>query len=123
MQIFHLWQVDLCGHATIAAAHTLFTSGKVDSNIIEFVTLSGILTAKRVRIENIKEASNGEAHNGFFIELTFPSDPSTEFNSAEDSTLISKALGGASVIKIRKTTRKNLIVIVPNPFPCRKNCV
>ncbi|PON63908.1 Phenazine biosynthesis protein, partial [Trema orientale] len=92
-------EVELCGHATIAAAHTLFTSGEVESNIIEFVTLSGILTATKVIANNV-EASKGEAeaHKGFIIELNFPTDPSTEFDSAEDSLLVSKALGGASVV-------------------------
>ncbi|XWS36277.1 hypothetical protein CRYUN_Cryun20dG0071600 [Craigia yunnanensis] len=51
---FHLrWftpvaKVKLCGHATLASAHTLFTTGLVNSNIIEFDTLFGILTAKKV---------------------------------------------------------------------------
>ncbi|KAJ0110820.1 hypothetical protein Patl1_03419 [Pistacia atlantica] len=37
----------LCGHATLAAAHSLFSRGLVKSNAIEFETLSGILTAKK----------------------------------------------------------------------------
>ncbi|PON78231.1 Phenazine biosynthesis protein [Trema orientale] len=108
-------EVELCGHATIAAAHTLLTSGRVDSNIIEFITLSGILTAKKV-IQNDNEASDGEAEaqKSFFIELNFPTDPSTEFNSVEDSALISKALGGASVINTRISALKKLIVVVPS---------
>lgn len=62
-------QVKLCGHATLAASHALFSNGLVNSNIIEFVTLSGILTAKKV--------PDGEA---FLIELNFPAIPITEFN-------------------------------------------
>ncbi|KAM6541206.1 hypothetical protein CsatB_005653 [Cannabis sativa] len=112
---FHLrWftpvdEVNLCGHATLAAAHTLFTSGEVDSNIIEFVTLSGILTAKR-----IVERSDIDTHKGFFIELNFPTDPITEVVSAEDSILISKALGGATVINTRITTSTKIIAVVPS---------
>ncbi|XP_024017373.1 uncharacterized protein LOC21407765 [Morus notabilis] len=113
-----LAEVELCGHATVAAAHALFTSGKIDSDIIEFATLSGILTAKRVlEVNEVADGSNihnGEAHKGFLIELNFPADPNTEFNSAEE-TLISKALGGATVVKIRKTTNlENLIVVLPS---------
>lgn len=111
------WQVELCGHATLAAAHTLFASGKIDSDVIEFVTLSGILTAKIVPENNNKASDgsniqNGEVQKGFLIELNFPADPNTEFNSAEE-TLISKALGGASVVKIRKTTNLNNLIVIP----------
>ncbi|XP_030508169.2 uncharacterized protein LOC115722927 isoform X1 [Cannabis sativa] len=74
-------EVTLCGHATLAAAHTLFSSGKIDYDVIEFVTLSGILTAKKVAQNN--KASDGVAHKGFFIELNFPSDPIAIFNSVE----------------------------------------
>ncbi|XP_062086071.1 uncharacterized protein LOC133792167 [Humulus lupulus] len=105
-------EVVLCGHATLAAAHTLFSSGKIDSDVIEFVTLSGFLTAKKVGQNN--KASDDEARKGFFIELNFPSDPNAEFNSVEVS-MISKALGGASVINIRRTTTLDyLIVVVPS---------
>lgn len=50
-------QVNLCGHGTLAAAHSLFESGLIDSNIIEFVTASGVLTAKRVS-RMVKEHKN-----------------------------------------------------------------
>ncbi|XP_062086045.1 uncharacterized protein LOC133792142 [Humulus lupulus] len=112
---FHLrWftpvaEVKLCGHATLAASHALFTSGEVDSNIIEFATLSGILTAKKV-----VERSGTETHKGFFIELNFPTDPLTESVSAEDSILISKALGGAIVVNTRITSLDKIIVVVPS---------
>lgn len=106
-------QVKLCGHATLAAADTLFKSGLINSNIVEFSTLSGILTAKKV-VDNVKAANaskipNGEAQDSYFIELNFPADPSSEFNSA-DVSFISHALGDASVIEIRTTIRDNLLV-------------
>ncbi|KAM6546656.1 hypothetical protein CsatB_027392 [Cannabis sativa] len=65
----------------LQAAHTLFSSGKIDYDVIEFVTLSGILTAKKVAQNN--KASDGVAHKGFFVELNFPSDPIAIFNSIE----------------------------------------
>jgi len=41
-------EVDLCGHATLAAAHVLWESGLCDENAtIEFTTLSGALFARR----------------------------------------------------------------------------
>ncbi|RDX84977.1 hypothetical protein CR513_33899, partial [Mucuna pruriens] len=98
-------EVKLCGHATLAAAHTLFSTGLVDSDIIELVTLSGLLTAKRIPAINISSASNmqnGEPEGGFYIELDFPADPITESNFDETSH-VSGALYGASIIDIRRT--------------------
>ncbi|MEO8200194.1 MAG: PhzF family phenazine biosynthesis protein [Gemmatimonadota bacterium] len=41
-------EVDLCGHATLAAAHALWDCGATDSeHILRFQTLSGLLTATR----------------------------------------------------------------------------
>src|SRR5262245_59175985 len=39
-----LVEVDLCGHATLAAAHAMWTEGVVDSQLIRFHTKSGVLT-------------------------------------------------------------------------------
>ncbi|CAJ1969247.1 unnamed protein product [Sphenostylis stenocarpa] len=107
-------KVKLCGHATLAAAHTLFSSGLVDTNIIEFVTLSGLLTAKRIPAVNISSTSNlqnGETEDGFYIELDFPADPVTDFNIDETSQ-VSGALSGASVIDIRRTQVADDILVV-----------
>ena len=40
-------EVDLCGHATLASAHVLFSEGIVDSDVVEFYTLSGTLIVSR----------------------------------------------------------------------------
>lgn len=54
-------EVDLCGHATLASAHTLWETGRVDgSEAIRFHTRSGLLTATR---------------DGEWIELDFPATP------------------------------------------------
>ncbi|KAL9318403.1 hypothetical protein ACSQ67_014920 [Phaseolus vulgaris] len=108
---FHLrWftpvtEIELCGHATLASAHTLFSSGLVDTDVIEFVTLSGVLTAKKIPAINIISDSNlqkGEAKDGFYIEVNFPVDPVIEFNF-EETSQISGALNGVSIIDIKKT--------------------
>lgn len=53
-------EIDLCGHATLAAAHELWESGAVPSgSAIRFFTLSGVLTA---------------TSNGPWIELDFPAE-------------------------------------------------
>ncbi|GKU86625.1 hypothetical protein SLEP1_g1127 [Rubroshorea leprosula] len=111
-------EIELCGHATLASAHILFATGLVNSEIIEFDTLSGILTAKKVPDVKATDASSkiqtGGAHEGFLIELNFPVDPTTEFNSAEVSD-ISEALNGASLIDIKRTTTSDdLFIVLPS---------
>ncbi|KAK7393549.1 hypothetical protein VNO78_22107 [Psophocarpus tetragonolobus] len=109
---FHLrWftpttEVELCGHATLASAHVLFSSGLVKSNIIEFVTLSGVLTAKKV--PGIK--GTGASEDGFFIELDFPTDTVAEYNSS-DISQISIALNGAPIIDVKRSNIGDDLVV------------
>ena len=57
-------EVEICGHATLASAHILWETGRVGrGEVIEFYTLSGVLTA---------------AMSGGSIELDFPSEPEQE---------------------------------------------
>ncbi|KAL4603024.1 hypothetical protein ACB092_10G096000 [Castanea dentata] len=107
-------ELQLCGHATLAAAHTIFTSSFMNSSIVEFVTVSGIVTARRVpeiKTTDGLNSQNGKSHESFLIELNFPTTPMTDLNSAEVST-ISNALNGASVIDIKRTTAKDDIVVI-----------
>jgi predicted PhzF superfamily epimerase YddE/YHI9 len=111
-------QVELCGHATLAAAHALFTSDLVNSNTIEFLTLSGILTARKVtEIETSDgmDIENVETQECFFIELDFPTVPLADFNPDEVS-LISNAVNGATVHDIKITTSDKLFVMAPIQF-------
>lgn len=56
-------EVELCGHATLASAHTLWANGYAASNApLHFNTVSGRLTARR---------------DGDWIELDFPTDSVT----------------------------------------------
>ncbi|XP_070664643.1 uncharacterized protein [Malus domestica] len=87
--------VELCGHATLAASYTLFKSGLIFSDIIEFSTLSGILTAKKVL--DVKTANDEAQESSYFIELHFPAAPSNEFNSDEVSVYL-HALNGAFLL-------------------------
>ncbi|XP_016698913.1 uncharacterized isomerase BH0283 isoform X2 [Gossypium hirsutum] len=110
-------EVKLCGHATLASAHTLFTNGLVNSNIIEFDTLSGILTATKVpdvSPTNVSEVQNGGVTDCFLIELNFPTVPAIDFNSAEAS-LVSKALNDAPLIDVKRTTpADDIFVVLPS---------
>jgi len=117
---FHLrWftpvdEVNLCGHATLAASHFLFTSGVVNADEIKYFTLSGNLTAKRIPAVKSSDSlplKNGEARDCFLIELNFPIIQTVEFDCAE-VLLISKALGGAPVMEIRKTAGDDLFVVL-----------
>lgn len=72
-----LVEVELCGHATLAAAHALYTAAGADeAEPLRFVTLSGELTATRT--------ADG------WIELDFPADPPV---AAEPPEGLLEALG------------------------------
>jgi PhzF family phenazine biosynthesis protein len=69
-------EVDLCGHATLASAHVLWTEGRVPlDQAIHFHTNSGLLKACR---------------RGDLIELDFPSQPASQ---VEGPSGLLKALG------------------------------
>ncbi len=72
-------EVDLCGHATLASAHVLWSEGRVPPNkSISFHTNSGLLKANR---------------RGDLIELDFPLDPPSEITPPPD---LLEALGVAA---------------------------
>ncbi|AAC72124.1 ESTs gb/H37641 and gb/AA651422 come from this gene [Arabidopsis thaliana] len=97
-------EVDLCGHATLASAHVLFSTGLVGSETVEFDTLSGILTAKHLKNDDDGEESS--------IELDFPVVPTYEVNYIDDDlSLFSKALNGATILDV-KATKKDLLVVL-----------
>lgn len=117
---FHLrWftpvaEVELCGHATLAASHFIFSSGLVKADVIEFMTLSGVLTARRVLLPKVSVSSHlntTDAGDDFCIELDFPVVPLVEYTSAELST-ISQSLNGASIVDIKKTTTEDDLLVV-----------
>ena len=67
-------EVELCGHATLASAHTLWETGAVATDeAIEFDTRSGILSARR---------------SGDWIELDFPAMPEQEASCNVDTGLM-----------------------------------
>jgi len=90
----------------------------VDNNVtIEFVTLSGMLTAKKISVingtSNLKNLQNGKAKDVSYIELNFPADPITEFKF-DDTSLIAQALDGASIIDIKRTQIQDDLLVSPN---------
>jgi PhzF family phenazine biosynthesis protein len=72
-------EVDLCGHATLAAAHALWSEGLVDPDVvIPFHTKSGVLACRR---------------DGEWIELDFPATPAQPVDTPPAGLL--EALGVA----------------------------
>ncbi|KAJ4851304.1 hypothetical protein Tsubulata_001185, partial [Turnera subulata] len=84
---------------------------------IEFVTASGILTAKKV--PEIKKANasadlNGEAQDSCLIELNFPFVATVECNDV-DLALVSRALGGADIVAVRRIIlTDDIFVVLPS---------
>lgn len=69
-------EVDLCGHATLASAHALWTTGIVSGGQpVRFHTRSGVLVCRR---------------HGDFVEMDFPATPAQE---AEPPAGLIQALG------------------------------
>ncbi|XP_042506824.1 uncharacterized isomerase BH0283-like [Macadamia integrifolia] len=106
---FHLrWftpttEVKLCGHATLASAHFLFTSRlAATTNVIEFLTLSGVLIAKKVPTATTNVDASPEEN--FSIELDFPTYPVLECEHA-DIPSFTETLNGVHVVSISKTAQ------------------
>ncbi|KAL6850491.1 hypothetical protein ACP4OV_021118 [Aristida adscensionis] len=106
-------EVKLCGHATLASAHFLFTSVLPEHDaVIEFATKSGILTAKKVPAPEGAGVVSGEGK--LFIELDFPLIDVVECHPAELPS-IPETLNGAAVVSVHKSaTAGDLIVELPS---------
>ncbi|KAF3332884.1 phenazine biosynthesis-like domain-containing protein 2 [Carex littledalei] len=96
-------EVNLCGHATLAAAHFLFTSVLVNHETVEFVTKSGLLTAKK-----ISQSKDGKVK--FFIELDFPADQVVGCDASELPS-IPLTLNDVSVVSILKATASEDFIV------------
>ena len=86
-------EVDLCGHATLSAAHILFETGEFPKDqVIRFETKSGILTA---------------SYKNNLIELDFPQ---LHVTACESNSLLEKAFG-IKPLYIGKNHQRYLIEI------------
>ncbi|XP_062208111.1 uncharacterized protein LOC133909608 isoform X2 [Phragmites australis] len=101
-------EVNLCGHATLASAHFLFTSVLAKHEaLIEFVTKSGILTAKKVPAP----ASTGASGEGkLFIELDLPTIDFVECDNAELPSL-PETLNGVPVVSVHKSATVGDLIV------------
>ncbi|KAF5806922.1 putative phenazine biosynthesis PhzF protein [Helianthus annuus] len=99
-------EVPFCGHATLTTSHFVFESGLVDSNSVEFSTLSGVLTANRISANEINDSEHG-----FYIELDFSLGTISVFKDIEVS-VVSKMLNGVSVVDVLMNNAFDDIVVV-----------
>lgn len=87
-------EVALCGHATLASAHTIWAEGVVPSGeTIRFETKSGILTATQA---------------GDWIELDFPAKPETQ---VEPPTELLPALGITAPVYVGRNAWDYLVEV------------
>ncbi|KQK03802.1 hypothetical protein BRADI_2g09900v3 [Brachypodium distachyon] len=109
---FHLrWftpvaEVALCGHATLASAHFLFTGVLPEhQGVVEFATKSGVLTAKKVPAPDQTE----EQGKRLFIELDFPA--SDFVGPGDELPSIPETLNGASVVSVHRSATTNDFIV------------
>ena len=76
------YEVDLCGHATLATAHTLWSELGEDAETLKFKTRSGTLVASRVDDQ---------------IQLDFPSTP-PEVKVPEDELIAALGLEASQIV-------------------------
>lgn len=100
-------EVDLCGHATLASAHALWTEGDLDrSTDAHFSTRSGVLTA------HYQDSDHGD----HWIELNFPASLS-EPTSLDEK--VKQALGEIEPLAIAHTQSKFLLIEIADEAQVR----
>jgi hypothetical protein len=91
--------------------------------MVEFMTRSGILTAKKVTAPGSTGVSE-EEQGKLFIELDFPMDSFVGCNISGDRPLIPETLNGSSVVSVHRS-KADGDLIVPSlslsPFYCLHN--
>lgn len=80
-------EIDLCGHATLASAHVLWTEHVDEAEVLSFETRSGTLRARRIE--------------GGQIELDFPS------NAPVEGPLDSEVIDALGVAAVRTASTPN----------------
>ena len=68
-------EVDLCGHATLASSHYLFTTHIPHTHTIHFSTRSGTLIARTVASPSTPSSPASPPPSSPLIEISLPSDP------------------------------------------------
>ncbi|XP_074268956.1 uncharacterized protein LOC141592250 isoform X2 [Silene latifolia] len=112
-----LGEVELCENATLAAAQFCFSSKLVTGNIIEFSTLIGILTAKKIldpKEYGLVKSEYGDVEQQFLIELDFPAISTTNC-PVNETSLTSNVLSNRSTfIGSKKTASEIYSDVLPS---------
>jgi PhzF family phenazine biosynthesis protein len=85
-------EIELCGHATLASAHVLWSEGRESVDVLAFQTMSGELRARRV----------GDGR----IELDFPA------NTAVDGAIDAEVLAALGMTPVRTAATANGWLVV-----------
>ena len=126
-------EVALCGHGTLASAHFLFTAVLAEQHdVVEFVTQSGILTARKVpaasSLPRVTKAEEGKP----FIELDFPTgDVFVDCSSTHEHELPSIFQKAAPVVSVHRaaftddfivelSSGEEVVEVVPNMEQLKK---
>jgi predicted PhzF superfamily epimerase YddE/YHI9 len=121
-------EVDLCGHATLAAAHALWTTGRVPSlQAIHFETKSGRLIANthtHTHVHQHGEDGKGEENGdgGGWIWLDFPAEPAspvTQNKENRDWELVMEAFycqDPQDIIFLGRNRMDLLVVLSPTAY-------
>uniref|UniRef100_A0A0C9QSP6 TSA: Wollemia nobilis Ref_Wollemi_Transcript_11410_1993 transcribed RNA sequence n=1 Tax=Wollemia nobilis TaxID=56998 RepID=A0A0C9QSP6_9CONI len=110
-------EVDLCGHATLAAAHLLFETGIVEDDTVVFHTKSGVLKARKVKGYDEPPPKgtkpSKQQSRTCLVELDFPIVSVSKCESVEVEKL-SDVLGNDKIVWAGKTSAGNYLVEVPS---------
>lgn len=123
-------EVDLCGHATLASAHLLFSSGIVEGDTVLFHTKSGILKARKVtgydELEETEGSSDEDATREKslplgvgVVELDFPIVSATQCDDME-AKVLSEALGGVETLWVGRTDLGDYLVEISSSKEIRQ---
>ena len=111
----------MCGHATLASAHLLFSSGIADNDVCLFHTRSGVLKARKVlgyaededdNSDDTKTTKRKRPTGVGVVELDFPLTSCIECGDPDEAKQLSLALGGAQIIYIGKTSMGDYLVSI-----------
>lgn len=100
-------EVDLCGHATLAAAHVLFSQGYITANSVDFQTLrSGVLTVQR------EKQSAGYVMD-FPADTLNPTNVLSSWHEAIGAPILEAAKGRSDLI-LRLDTPESVKAVAPD---------
>ncbi|CAM6090659.1 unnamed protein product [Calypogeia fissa] len=120
-------ELEICGHATLASAHMLFSSGLVDGDVILFHSKKGPLKATKIGYDETEDSpetaeenedqesrikAKAELGKGV-VELDFPLNLVSHVDVSE-AQAVSDALGGVETVWVGRTSFGDYLVELPS---------